>query len=117
MVPLIDKRRREAEWKLCKIEDGDRFEVSKRASRKSPRKGYFLRVLGHHHLRHHQRSQNFIVMSAVSQTAKNYRVLLKHIKALPSAENWKRRVVEQVTHISYVIRHLNSANLFQSFCA
>lgn len=35
-------------------------------------------------------------MSAVSQTAKNYRVLLKHVKALPSVENWKGRVVEQV---------------------
>ncbi len=54
-------------------------------------------------------------MSAVSQTAKNYRVLLKHIKSLPSAENWKGRVVEQVTCVSYVISLPNLSNSLYSF--
>ena len=35
-------------------------------------------------------------MSVASQTIKNYRTLLKHVKSLPSAKNWTPRVVEQV---------------------
>jgi len=54
-------------------------------------------------------------MSAAAQTIKNYRILLKHVKSLPSAHNWRSRVVEQVEpyfHPLVDATHYLTVNLF-----
>lgn len=83
------------------MKNENRFELKNACHRESRRKGLdgkglfqqtFSPAVQHH--------TTLPIMSAVSQAAKNYRTLLKHVKALPSAENWKGRVVQQVIWFS-----------------
>ena len=100
-VTFFDKRGGKSEGMSARSNTGDWFELLN-----ARRESYGERVImGLRRSAAAATITNFFIMSAVSQTAKNYRVLLKHVKALPSADNWKGRVVEQVVCTYFIVSH------------